>query len=145
MRTRKPIVTTVLAATVIAGAAALAGGVTAMAGETSMPKDPAIAVQSQPVQPRKGLSMAEIVDRLAARGYTDIREIERERDVYEVKAQDKDGRRAKFYVDATTGERVEGERKEGQKRFWNKLKFWEQNADASRERDSDGRGGGDRR
>lgn len=52
----------------------------------------------------KTLSMAEIVERLSAEGYGEIREIEREGNTFEVKARDSDGRWKELYLDGATGE-----------------------------------------
>ncbi len=50
------------------------------------------------------LGIPEIHQRLTAAGYTDIDEIERERDRYEVKGTDREGRRVELDVDGVTGE-----------------------------------------
>ncbi len=53
---------------------------------------------------RKAMAPADIIRTLGQRGYSDIREIEREnRDRYEVYARDPDGRRVELKVDAMTG------------------------------------------
>lgn len=52
------------------------------------------------------LNLGQIYDRLVAAGYTDIREIERERDGYEAKARDAQGRSVKLYIEPTAGKVV---------------------------------------
>lgn len=49
------------------------------------------------------LGIAQVAEQLAAAGYVDIREIEREHDRYEVKARDAQGTRVELDVDAHTG------------------------------------------
>lgn len=51
----------------------------------------------------KWLSIPQIHDKLEAAGYANIDEIERERDGYEVKATDRDGKRVELEVDPLTG------------------------------------------
>jgi uncharacterized membrane protein YkoI len=45
-----------------------------------------------------------VLDKLEAAGYTDFREIEREKNKYEVKATDPQGQRVELDVDPVTGE-----------------------------------------
>lgn len=47
---------------------------------------------------------AQAIQAVAATGYWDVREVEFEKGGWEVKARNDDGRRAKFIVDAVTGE-----------------------------------------
>lgn len=51
----------------------------------------------------KWLSIPQIHDKLEAAGYGNIDEIERERDGYEVKATDREGKRVELEVDPLTG------------------------------------------
>ncbi len=51
----------------------------------------------------KTLSMAEIVERLSAEGYGEVREIERKGTAFEVKARASDGRWKELYLDGATG------------------------------------------
>jgi outer membrane receptor protein involved in Fe transport len=53
------------------------------------------------------LSLGQIHDKLQADGYTDIREIERERGGYEAKARDRDGRWMKLYIEPLGGKVVD--------------------------------------
>ncbi|WP_029001300.1 PepSY domain-containing protein [Azohydromonas australica] len=74
----------------------------------------AIGVQAQTVTPAPAatpataaptLTMQQVIERLAARGYRDISEIELERDgSYEVEARDGQGRKVELKVDGRTGE-----------------------------------------
>jgi hypothetical protein len=50
------------------------------------------------------LTIPAIHDRVTAAGYSDISEIERERDGYEVKGRNAEGEQVKLYVDPLSGE-----------------------------------------
>jgi uncharacterized membrane protein YkoI len=63
---------------------------------------PALAQSGAPTL----LSVAEIIDRLAKLGYTDVLEVELERDRYEAEARGSDGHWYEVEVDARTGELV---------------------------------------
>lgn len=56
------------------------------------------------------LAWDELLTRLRDAGYSDIREIEREREKYEVKGRNSEGYRVELYVDARTGEIIKEER-----------------------------------
>jgi len=58
----------------------------------------------QTEQSAAGLEPEGILSRLRAEGYSDFVELERERDRYEVKARNADGRWVEVYVDSSTGE-----------------------------------------
>lgn len=49
------------------------------------------------------LNLRQIYDRIEASGYTDIREIERERDGYEAKARNAQGQSVKLYIEPLEG------------------------------------------
>ena len=51
-----------------------------------------------------GLTIGEVHDKLAAQGFRDIAEIERERDRFEVKGTNAEGARVKLEVDAKSGD-----------------------------------------
>lgn len=53
---------------------------------------------------QSGLTIGQVHDKLAAQGFRDIDEIDRERDRFEVKAINAEGKRVKLEVDATSGE-----------------------------------------
>ncbi len=65
---------------------------------------PAQAAQPAPRARATGIGMRDVLDRLDAAGYTDVREIERERGYYKAKVIDAQGRKQKLRVDAVTGE-----------------------------------------
>ena len=69
---------------------------------------PAMAQNATPAAtadaPGNWLTIPQIHDRLEAAGYSDIEEIERDRDGYEVKATDRRGQRVELEVDPRTGE-----------------------------------------
>jgi hypothetical protein len=50
------------------------------------------------------LAIPAIYEKVTAAGYSDISEIERERDGYEIKAYDSNGDRVKLFVDPVSGE-----------------------------------------
>ena len=56
------------------------------------------------------LSVEDVVAHLRSSGYGDIREVEREYGLYEVKGRDRQGERVEVYVDARSGEIVKVER-----------------------------------
>ena len=88
-------------------AALLAAGVAtaAYAQQQPQPQTPQTATATDV------LSIRSVLDRVEAQGYRDIREVERDRDRYEVKATDAEGRRVELELDARTGEIVRTERK----------------------------------
>jgi hypothetical protein len=62
------------------------------------------AAQAAPAMP-----MEQVLAQLKAEGYGEIYEIERERDRYEVKAQNREGRRVELHLDAATGKVLQSE------------------------------------
>lgn len=63
------------------------------------------AQASAPSAPAATMNFQQLVDRVAAQGYSDVREVERESDkLYEVKARDAQGRWVELVVDARSGE-----------------------------------------
>ncbi len=54
----------------------------------------------------------QIIEKVKAAGYTDIRKIENEHGRYEVKVRDADGKRLELKVDAKTGEIVRKKRED---------------------------------
>lgn len=63
------------------------------------------AAAAQPAAPQ-WLSVKQVYDAVEAAGYRDIREIERERKGYEVKATDEKGQAVKLKVDPVSGKVV---------------------------------------
>ncbi|MBI1906602.1 MAG: PepSY domain-containing protein [Rhodocyclales bacterium] len=93
MRTSSLIASITLATTLLTGGALIAAPVLAQATNTSASATSAVE-----------LSVKQIVERVEAAGYRDIKEVEREDDRYEVKATSADGRRAELYLDPVSGE-----------------------------------------
>lgn len=94
-----------------AASAAAASGSTALSAE---PAAPVVLAQATPAAngassapTSSWLSLGQIHDKLQADGYTDIREIERERGGYEAKARDRDGRWMKLYIEPLSGKVVD--------------------------------------
>ncbi len=92
MRTSHILSAVVLGTGFVAGAATFAPAIAQSA-----------AAQST-AQAQQGLTMGQIYDKLVAQGFRDIDEIERERDRFEVKATNAEGKRVKLDVDATSGD-----------------------------------------
>lgn len=54
---------------------------------------------------RPGDDFRQVIEQVAAQGYSDIREIERKSErLFEVKARDASGQRVELYIDARSGE-----------------------------------------
>lgn len=91
----------------LAGSTSLTG--LAYAQDRSAPAGTAVTQSIQADQgarrgtPDNWLNLGQIYDKVVAAGYTDVREIERERDGYEAKARDTDGRSVKLYVEPVQG------------------------------------------
>ncbi|OXR48924.1 hypothetical protein PuT2_10080 [Pusillimonas sp. T2] len=83
--------------------AALAVSAIPAHAQTAPATPPAAAATANPGQ-AQWLNIGQIHDKLTAAGYTDIREIERERGGYEAKALDKEGRQVKLYIDPRSGD-----------------------------------------
>ncbi|MCU0920517.1 MAG: PepSY domain-containing protein [Burkholderiaceae bacterium] len=68
----------------------------------------AIAVAQAPAAPAASaaaMNFQQVVERVVAQGYNDVREVERKSDkLYEIKARDSQGRWVELYVDARNGE-----------------------------------------
>lgn len=83
---------------VLAAGSALALGV-AQAQTTA----PAASAMPAAAQAAQRLTIREVLDRLEAGGYRDVREIELDHGRYEVKAENARGERVKLKIDARTG------------------------------------------
>jgi hypothetical protein len=78
----------------------------------------ALAQSDQPVrgtgqeapQAAPAMPMEQVLAQLKAEGYGEIYEIERERNRYEVKAKNPEGRRVELHLDAATGKVLESEK-----------------------------------
>lgn len=99
-RIRKSIIALALGSAAIAGLA-FAQTDTASAGPSTSMAQAATATGTSQQAP--GLTLKEVYDRVEAAGYTDIREIDREKGRYEVKATNAEGRAVKLYVDSVSG------------------------------------------
>lgn len=85
------------------GAALLAAAIGVQA-QTTAPTAPA-APAPAPATAAPTLTMQQVIERLAARGFRDIREIELEDDGhYEVEGRDDQGRKVELKVDGRSGE-----------------------------------------
>ncbi len=74
------------------------------------PTAPPLAASS-PAAAASAMSMAQVIEHLGARGYNDIREVERKSDkLFEVKTRDAQGVRRELLVDARSGEVLKSER-----------------------------------
>ena len=92
-----------LAGSLVVGGVALAGSDTLTGRSGSVDLASQDESEYGQAQTGKTMSVAEIIERLTAEGYGEIREIEREGDTFEVKARDSQGRWQELYVDAATG------------------------------------------
>ena len=87
----------------------LAGGVLVA---PAIAQEPVTAASTQPpAAPLTPLTIRDVYDKVVAAGFSDILEIERESDCFEVKAIDPQGKKAKFKVDLVTGEILKSESK----------------------------------
>lgn len=90
--------------------ATAAFGLGIVQGAFAQSEQPARQAGQQATQAAPAMPMEQVLAQLKAEGYGEIYEIERERNRYEVKAKDKDGRRVELYLDAATGKVLESER-----------------------------------
>ena len=65
----------------------------------------AAAVAQTPAPASASMNFQQVVERVVAKGYSDVREVERKSDkLYEIKARNGQGRWVEIYVDARSGE-----------------------------------------
>jgi uncharacterized membrane protein YkoI len=65
----------------------------------------ATAQEATPAAAAAPMSMMQLLERVTAQGYRDVREIEMKSDrLYEVKATNQKGQRVEMYIDARSGE-----------------------------------------
>ncbi|HRO35451.1 PepSY domain-containing protein [Thauera sp.] len=105
--------TNTLIATLALGAGLFGGGAL-LVHAFAQDKAPAATQTTAPAEAGT-LSMQQVQARLEADGYHDFEKIERERDKYEVKAIDPQGRRVAAKVDTRSGEILEVEVKRDKK------------------------------
>ncbi|SNS37716.1 MULTISPECIES: PepSY domain-containing protein [unclassified Azospirillum] len=97
----------IAALTLATGLIALPLGGFALA-QNATPATPAATPALPQGQP---MGMTQVIDHLSAKGYTEIREVERKSDkLFEVKARDSQGIRRELLVDARSGEILKDER-----------------------------------
>ena len=105
MRATTLIATLALTAGIIGAGAAIAP---AFAQTTAPAATPATATApaapAAPATQSNWMSLKDVQTKLEAAGYTDFREIEREKNKYEVKATDPQGQRVELDVDPVTGD-----------------------------------------
>lgn len=95
---------TILSKHRLLGAALLAAAAIGAQAQATAPASPSAPVPA-PATAAPTLTMQQVLERLAARGYRDISEIELERDgSYEVEARDGQGRKVELKVDGRSGE-----------------------------------------
>lgn len=83
---------------IVLGSGLIAGGA------TIAPAMAQSAATQSSAQAQAELTLGQVYDKLVAQGFRDIDEIERERDRFEVKATNAEGKRVKLEVDAKSGE-----------------------------------------
>ncbi len=72
----------------------------------------AAAVAQTPAAPPAAMNFQQVVERVVAQGYNDVRAVERKSDkLYEIKARNGQGRWVELYVDARSGEILREEAK----------------------------------
>ena len=99
MRATTLIATLALTGGLIGAGAAIAPAFAQNAAPAATP-----ATATAPAAAPNWLSIKDVLGKLEAAGYTDFREIEREKNKYEVKATDPQGQRVELDVDPVTGD-----------------------------------------
>ncbi len=94
--------TTLITTLALTGGLIGAGAAPAFAQNAAPAATPAAA--TMPAAQSNWMNLKDVQTKLEAAGYTDFREIEREKDKYEVKATDPQGQRVELDVDPVTGE-----------------------------------------
>jgi hypothetical protein len=93
----------------VAGRLATAGfGLGIVQGAFAQSDQPRVQTGEQ-ATPAPAIAMEQVLAQLKAEGYSEVYEIEREHDKYEVKAKNRDGRTVELYVDASTGKTLKTE------------------------------------
>ena len=99
MRATTLIATLALTGGIIGAGAAIAPAFAQNAAPAATP-----AAATAPAAQSNWLSIKDVLGKLEAAGYRDFREVEREKDKYEVKATDPQGQRVELDVDPVTGD-----------------------------------------
>ena len=89
-------------ATTLIATLALTGGI--LGASAALVPAFAQSTAVSPASQREGLTMQQVLTKLEAAGYRDFREIERDKNKYEVKATDPQGQRVELDVDPVTGD-----------------------------------------
>ena len=96
--------TTLIATLALTGGLIGAGAAIVPAFAQSVTPAASPAAATTPAAQSSWMSLKDVQTKLEAAGYTDFREIERDKDKYEVKATDPQGQRVELDVDPVTGE-----------------------------------------
>ena len=99
MRATTLIATLALTGGIIGAGAAIAPAFAQSAAPAATP-----AAATAPAAQSNWLSIKDVLGKLEAAGYRDFREVERDKDKYEVKATDPQGQRVKMDVDPVTAD-----------------------------------------
>jgi hypothetical protein len=99
MRATTLIATLALTGGLIGAGAAIAPAFAQSAAPAATP-----AAATTPAAQSNWLSIKDVLGKLEAAGYRDFREVERDKDKYEVKATDPQGQRVELNVDPVTGD-----------------------------------------
>lgn len=99
MRATTLIATLALTGGLIGAGAAIAPAFAQNAAPAATP-----ATATAPAAQSNWLSIKDVLGKLEAAGYRDFREVERDKDKYEVKATDPQGQRVEMDVDPVTGD-----------------------------------------
>ena len=96
--------TTLIATLAFTGGLIGAGAAIAPAFAQSVTPAASPAAATTPAAQSSWMSLKDVQTKLEAAGYTDFREIERDKNKYEVKATDPQGQRVELDVDPVTGD-----------------------------------------
>lgn len=96
--------TTLIATLALSGGLIGAGAAIVPAFAQNAPATTTPATATAPAAQSNWMSLKDVQTKLEAAGYTDFREIERDKNKYEVKATDPQGQRVELDVDPVTGE-----------------------------------------
>ncbi len=96
--------TTLIATLALTGGLIGAGAAIAPAFAQSVTPAASPAAATTPAAQSSWMSLKDVQTKLEAAGYTDFREIERDKNKYEVKATDPQGQRVELDVDPVTGD-----------------------------------------
>lgn len=101
--------TVFLSAIAISAAALTAGAITPTLAQGANGSG-AVAAQNRAGNQNGAMDIPAVIERLQGLGYTDIREVEREHNHYEVEASNHNGKKVELKLNAKTGEIISEER-----------------------------------